>query len=470
MSTYIDVPITTDPDTLAAQAFESIQENIPGWLPNDGNLETILIEALSLIASVLAFQASGEPTSIFRWFGPLVGIFPIDAAQATVQTTWTAIDDQGYTIAAGTNVGIRTAGDQLVAFTVLSGVEILPGETTTDDGAVTLIAVLPGLAGSGIGTVGGTVEPLDPLDFVASIVQTGVTTGGVDAETDTAYLNRLRAELQLLSPRPILPADFAGLAVTVAGVYRAVAIDGYNPGDETTGNPRMVAVAGMDADGNAIDSTLKSNVATYLEGLREVNFVVNTIDPTFTQIDVVYQVAVDAGFDDSDTLSAVDSAIQGFLSGVTWGLPAGGDQTTWENETVVRYLDLSYVVRRVAGVDYIQTLAFNAHTPVGACTVTIASPSVFTCVSHGLVAGDVVYLETTGELPTGLEPDTPYYVLAAGLTTDNFEVAATPDGAAVDTSGSQSGVHSLYHPATSDVAMSGEVTLPKAGTIMGSHT
>ena len=46
----------------------------------------------------------------------------------------------------------------------------------------------------------------------------------------TSYINRLTAELQLLAPRPILPADFAALATSVTGVFRAMAIGGLNPG------------------------------------------------------------------------------------------------------------------------------------------------------------------------------------------------------------------------------------------------
>lgn len=77
----------------------------------------------------------------------------------------------------------------------------------------------------------------------------------------------------------------------------------------------------------------------------------------------------------------------------------------------------------------------------GAVTVTIASPAVFTFNSHGLVAGDAVVFTTTGALPTGLTAGTVYYVIATGLTTNNFEVATTVGGAAVNTSGTQSGTH-----------------------------
>lgn len=77
-------------------------------------------------------------------------------------------------------------------------------------------------------------------------------------------------------------------------------------------------------------------------------------------------------------------------------------------------------------------------------TVTIASPAVFSCVGHGLVVGDKISLVTTGGLPSGLSSNVTYYVISAGLTADAFRVALSPTGAAVNTTGSQNGVHTFY--------------------------
>ena len=82
--------------------------------------------------------------------------------------------------------------------------------------------------------------------------------------------------------------------------------------------------------------------------------------------------------------------------------------------------------------------------PSGIFTVTIASPAVFSKTGHGLVAGDKISLTTSGALPTGLAAATDYYVISSGLTADAFQVALSPGGVAVNTSGSQSGTHTLY--------------------------
>jgi formate dehydrogenase assembly factor FdhD len=89
------------------------------------------------------------------------------------------------------------------------------------------------------------------------------------------------------------------------------------------------------------------------------------------------------------------------------------------------------------------TFANVNKSDVGTFTVTIASPGVFTKTGHGYSAGDIVVLTTTDALPTGLSANTNYYVISAGLTTDAFQVSATSGGSAINTSGSQSGTHSI---------------------------
>lgn len=78
-------------------------------------------------------------------------------------------------------------------------------------------------------------------------------------------------------------------------------------------------------------------------------------------------------------------------------------------------------------------------TTTATITVTIASPGVVTWTSHGLVEGTPVKFTTTGALPTGITSGTTYYVKYVNANT--FQLAATVGGAAINTSGSQSGTH-----------------------------
>lgn len=72
-------------------------------------------------------------------------------------------------------------------------------------------------------------------------------------------------------------------------------------------------------------------------------------------------------------------------------------------------------------------------------TVTIASPAVVTFASSELVDGTAVVLETTGALPTGLTVGVVYYVVNAVSNVCNL--AATPGGTPITTTGTQSGTH-----------------------------
>lgn len=75
-------------------------------------------------------------------------------------------------------------------------------------------------------------------------------------------------------------------------------------------------------------------------------------------------------------------------------------------------------------------------------TVTIASPGVCTAVGHGMVVGQPVKLATTGALPTGITAGVVVFVKTAP-TADTFTVADYPEAAAINTSGGQSGTHTL---------------------------
>ena len=99
------------------------------------------------------------------------------------------------------------------------------------------------------------------------------------------------------------------------------------------------------------------------------------------------------------------------------------------------------------GTSYSRTTYADLYAVVcenrGTVTMTIASPCVVTLAGHGMQAGDAFFFETTGALPTNVSANTQYFVLSTGLTTDTFRFAATAGGSAINSSGSQSGVHNL---------------------------
>jgi hypothetical protein len=87
----------------------------------------------------------------------------------------------------------------------------------------------------------------------------------------------------------------------------------------------------------------------------------------------------------------------------------------------------------------------NLHSVIGTCTISIASPGVVSYTLHPFVTGDCVHFTTTGALPTNISPSTGYYVIVVDGNTFRFAAtyADAIAGTAINTSGTQSGVHTL---------------------------
>lgn len=217
---YIDLELTTDPIELADNAAAYLEAAIPGWTANAGNLETLLIEAIAQMAAEQAEVAQSVPLEIFKYFGEqLVGLAAVAGARAQGATTWVLLDTAGHTIPAGTLVSINDT-----AYETTSDVVVAPGSSSTAVGGV-LIRALDESSDPNGDT--GDVELIDTLAFVSAITLAGSISGGADPESTNEYVDRLKAELQLLASRPIVPRDFEILARRVPGVERALAIDNY---------------------------------------------------------------------------------------------------------------------------------------------------------------------------------------------------------------------------------------------------
>ena len=122
----------------------------------------------------------------------------------------------------------------------------------------------------------------------------------------------------------------------------------------------------------------------------------------------------------------------------TWAVGSGNgglDEGTLTDSTYHEWL----IKRPDTGV--VDALLSRNPDRSGTFTVTIATPGVITWTGHGLSEGSSFVPSTTGALPTGMTAGNRYYVLATSLTVDTFRFAATQGGAAINTSGSQSGVH-----------------------------
>ena len=90
-------------------------------------------------------------------------------------------------------------------------------------------------------------------------------------------------------------------------------------------------------------------------------------------------------------------------------------------------------------------------------TITIASPAVVTAALN-LPDATAIQLQTTGALPTGLVVGTTYYTKY--LTATTFNLALTSGGAAINTTGSQSGITQISPRGVPVSALSGASSVP----------
>lgn len=360
MARYLRPTIVTDPTELEEEAFDSFRDVFPQWEPSAGNVEVVLLRAVAQLGADLATTLSTVPDTIFRFAGrSLHGIAPVEAVSAEGEVTFTAIDAQGYTIPEETQVrGVNSAGEDVGFVTLIDAV--IPAAQTTVAG-VPVRAAEEGEPGNGILGFG---DMIDTLAFIDSVEFTVATSGGTDREDDDTYLNRLRDELALMAPRPILPQDFATLARRIPGVFRAVAIDGLDPTVPSSGNERMVTVAAMGEDGLPVDAATRNAIQADLDARREINFVIHTVDPTPTAIDVAVTAVAWPGFDPAAVESEIELALEAFLIPVRWGVPGGltGDQREWVNTTVVSYRAVSGVLFSVPGVRNVTVLTVEGGT------------------------------------------------------------------------------------------------------------
>lgn len=302
--------IETDEEAISGSIFNRLAARVEGWEAHDGNPDVWLIEAFSAVAAEIRSLAVDVPEAIFTTFGSeVLGLPRRPPAPANGRSKWTAADDRGYSIEAGTQLTLARTGDELIGFEVLAGAVIEPGETTVE--GVAIVAVEDGYAGNGLV---GEAEVSDPLDWVDSVEVPAPTIDGDDGQDETQYLTVLSNLLRMMGFRPVLPGDFALLALSIPGVGRAVAMDGYDSIGDTWGHQRRVTLVVAAEDGTALPDATRAQVRDYLESVREVNFIVDVISPRYEEIDVDFEVRMFGEQDPDLVLAICLDAVRQYLS------------------------------------------------------------------------------------------------------------------------------------------------------------
>jgi hypothetical protein len=337
---YVQLPITSDEQSLADGAVATLQATWPDWEPNDGDMEVVLIETLATIAADATQQASNMPPAALIALGQLIGVPYSEGVQATTTVTLTFIDDAGgYFVEAGSEVEIGGyAFDTVADVTSASGSDTVAG--------VQVICAVAGQAANGLSTADGWASISLPV-WVTDLATDAPTSDGVDPIDDQAYLDLVSRELQLRARVVVTLADYELIALDQPGVARAYA--------ETTA-ARDVSIYLTGPDGEPVPTPIKTALAAIYATKRLVNVTVSILDANYTTIDVGWAAQAAVGFDPSDVQARGNAALAQLLSPAGWGIPTGVSTegfAPWDSDNVVRVNKIIATLGSLPGLDFV---------------------------------------------------------------------------------------------------------------------
>ena len=304
----------------------------------------------------------------------------------------------------------------------------------------------------------------------AWVTLTGVTLIGVGTNLKF-YINK-SGEYYDVTPlrkvvRPMLGAGGTGNPFTATTGSATITV--YDAAHGCTTNDFVIYSGAAGLGGNITAGTLNREYQVTVLTVNTYTFTaVATANGTDTLGSPGGGAAVVAAYQ-ANTGLAVQSPPTGWGAG-PWGLGAwgGGDPN---DAPLQRQRQLQVWTQRNFGESLVfgpssgAMYYWNASAGLGTSsfTVTIASPAVLTFATGPLLLnGTAVMLETTGALPTGLLTYVVYYVTnsttSLGVTTCNL--SATYGGAAINTTGTQSGAHILSNRGIPVIALGGASNVP----------
>lgn len=363
--TYIDPDLIVDEGTTAEAILAAIADQIPGWEPSEGHVETSLAEALAVVSSTIAVLLRDEARDAFSGFGEaILGVPRRTAEIAQAFSTWAAADDVGYSIPDGSQFVMDGPGGVRIGFATVGPAVIPNGQTSVAN--VRVVALEPGAIANGLT---GAAAAIDPIPGIVGVTLTTETAGGADDEPIAEYADRLADRARRLRTVPVTADDYAAIALDVAGVERAIAVnllDPANPpaGEDPPASGGHITVYPIDEDGDPVAQPVADAVEALLMGdERPLNVTVHVAEPTYTEVDVDVEVRLEADASEVEMEPLIAAAIAEHLSPATWArdddAPGRWRQPPTASDLQVRDYEIAYVVRSVPGVERVLSLTVD---------------------------------------------------------------------------------------------------------------
>lgn len=367
-SNYIDLTIyDVEPITVYNDAVDYAKISLPEFEPRVGTVENAILEAVAHSTAVLANTINRIPDGLMEGILALMGFTRNEATFATGSVKFTAYDDLGVTIAAGTVVSYeQVSGTTVVSWAFETNTDLIIPEGATE-GSVAVTALSAGLYPELFNTqslvIISAAEGVAEAELVADIYV------GSDSETDFEYFSRGAQFLASLNTSLSTAAQVSNKirssysSIPVFKVYDLTKSDNMTIGDSVVGCFTVVVCA---TDGTALSSGTKSTLQSNLEELCVAGLDISIADMTSGVATVTLSIAIVDGFTPANVTTDVEDAINNYLS-----------FEGWDFSTILLRNRLIAIVSAVAGVDYVTELAIVSYSNANA-TVNGAGNLVFT--------------------------------------------------------------------------------------------
>ena len=198
-SEYIDLTVNDlQPSDIYSLAREYALIALPEFDPRTGTVEDAMLQAMAYVSGLVTGAINRLPNSLIEGMLRVMGMYRLESTFASGAVIFSAIDDSGLTIPAGTQVGYyETTDDQVVLhiFETTASVTIASGDTESASTQVKAITsgAKPVIADGTVLTILSPIVKLIDAEFDGTLVQ------GEATETDAEFFSRTRTYLGSLS-------------------------------------------------------------------------------------------------------------------------------------------------------------------------------------------------------------------------------------------------------------------------------
>lgn len=225
-SDFVDLTINdVQPDDIYQGAVTYARTALPEFSPRTGTVEDALLQAFAYVGGVMSGAINRLPNGLMEGILRLLEFERTEATFATGSVIFTAIDDAGVTIPAGTQVVYREVVDTGTinhVFSTDTAITITSGNTQS-----TAIAMTAALSGQKPTISNGdTLLIATASNRLLSAEFSGVLNQGGASESDADYFTRGRAYLATLNSSLATASQITNyILVNYPDVFRAKTLD-----------------------------------------------------------------------------------------------------------------------------------------------------------------------------------------------------------------------------------------------------